>query len=95
MTKSRAMVGASKRMSVVDLSKPIQRDVAPLHEQEIIEEVDTEYVYTDEKIGRIIQVNLTAVHCAECNKLLLQASRGSVVSVLCSRCGSYSVIEVR
>jgi hypothetical protein len=89
------MVGLPKRMSVVDLSKPVPRDMAPITSQQVEEIEESEYVYTDEKIGRIIQVNLTAVHCAECNKLLLQASKGSVVSILCSRCGSYSVIEVR
>lgn len=88
-------MGPAKRMSVIDLSRPLPRTVDPssLEQDEI--DVETDYAYTDEKIGRIIQVNLTAVHCAECNKLLLQASKGSVVSILCSRCGSYSVIEVR
>lgn len=51
--------------------------------------------YIDERVGRIIQVNLTPVRCAECDALLLQASTGSVVSIMCGRCKSFNVVEVK
>lgn len=51
--------------------------------------------YVDEKIGRIIQVNLAQVRCAECNYLLMQASTGSVVSVICQRCRSFNIVQVK
>lgn len=73
---------SSNRYSVVDLDIPSSTK-------------NNSDKYVDERVGRIIQVNLTPVRCAECGALLLQASTGSVISIMCGRCKSFNVVEVK
>lgn len=44
---------------------------------------------------KIYQVGLTPVRCGECKALLLTASTGSVISVVCKRCNTLNLIEVK
>jgi phage FluMu protein Com len=45
-------------------------------------------------IRKVVQVGLTPLRCQNCNALLLQASSGSVVSVVCGRCGTHTIAEI-
>jgi len=44
---------------------------------------------------KICQIGLTPVRCGECKALLLTASTGSVISVVCKRCNTLNLIEVK
>ena len=44
---------------------------------------------------KVVQVGLTPVRCADCDGLLCTASSGSVISVICGRCKTHNIIEVK
>ncbi len=48
-----------------------------------------------DEVSRIIQVNLCEVRCAECKALLAQASKNSVVCIVCPRCKSFNVTQIK
>jgi phage FluMu protein Com len=45
--------------------------------------------------ARGIVDGLTPVRCADCDGLLCTASSGSVISVICGRCKTHNIIEVK
>ena len=45
-------------------------------------------------VRKVMQVGLTPVRCPNCNALLLQGTSGSVVSVVCGRCGTHTIAEI-
>lgn len=48
----------------------------------------------EEKVKNVVQTNLTPIRCGSCNAMLAQATTGSVVAIVCSRCKSFNFIEV-
>lgn len=44
---------------------------------------------------KVVQVGLTPVRCAECSGLLCTASTGSVLSIICGRCKTHNIVEVK
>jgi len=44
---------------------------------------------------KVVQVGLTPVRCADCDGLLCTASTGSVISVICGRCKTHNIVEVK
>lgn len=46
------------------------------------------------KVRKVVQVGLTPVRCPQCNALLLQGTKGSVISVVCGRCGTHLIAEI-
>ena len=44
---------------------------------------------------KVVQIGLTPVRCGECNGLLCTASTGSVISVICGRCKTHNIVEVK
>ena len=46
------------------------------------------------KVRKIIQVGLNELRCEQCRALLCQGSTGSVISIVCSRCGTHMIAEL-
>ena len=45
------------------------------------------------KVRKVVQIGLLPIRCSQCNALLCQASTGSVLSIVCGRCSTHTVIE--
>ena len=47
------------------------------------------------KVRKVIQVGLHELRCHSCRALLCQGSSGSVVSIVCGRCGTHMIAELQ
>ncbi len=47
------------------------------------------------KVRKIVQVGLNELRCQNCRAMLCQGSTGSIVSIVCPRCGTHMIAELR
>ncbi len=46
------------------------------------------------QVRKVVQVGLNELRCQQCSALLCQGSTGSVISIVCPRCGTHMIAEL-